>query len=82
MFDRTGSYSYSFDWMEIPNLTDGERFQFQWKFDTQKYTDTLNAWALYYYNRQTAGNTVPQNITMTFKLHHWVVWKFKANRTT
>jgi len=66
MFDRTGSYSYGFDWMEIPNLTDGTRFQFQWKFDTQKYTDTLNAWALYYYNRQVAGNTVPQNITMTF----------------
>jgi len=77
MFDRTGSYSYSFDWMEIPNLTDGTRFQFQWKFDTQKYTDTLNAWALYYYNRQVAGNTVPQNITMTFNnVAYWGVTNY------
>jgi len=76
-FDKTQNYSYGMDWMELPLITDGERFQYQWKFDTQKYTDTLNAWALYYYNRQQAGLPVPQNILMTFNtISYWGVTNY------
>ena len=76
-FDKTQNYSYGMDWMEMPLITDGERFQYQWKFDTQKYTDTLNSWALYYYNRQQAGLSVPQNILMTFNtIGYWGVTNY------
>lgn len=76
-FDKTQSYSYGMDWMQMPLITDGERFQYQWKFDTQKYTDTLNAWALYYYNRVQSGLTVPQNILMTFNtISYWGVTNY------
>ena len=80
MFDKTQSYSYGMDWMEMPLITDGTRFQYQWKFDTQKYTDTLNAWALYYYNRVQSGLTVPQNIDMTFNtISYWGVTNYFIN---
>lgn len=61
MFDKTQAYSYGFDWMEIPLLTgNNERFQYQWKLDTQKYTDMLNAWGAYYYGLTTP----PTNVTL------------------
>ena len=61
MFDKTQAYSYGFDWMQIPLLTgNNERFQYQWKFDTQKYTDMLNAWGAYYYGLTTP----PTNVTL------------------
>ena len=79
-FDKSQSYSYGMDWMEMPLITDGTRFQYQWKFDTQKYTDTLNAWALYYYNRVQSGLTVPQNIDMTFNtISYWGVTNYFIN---
>jgi hypothetical protein len=64
MFDKTQAYSYGFDWMQIPLLTgNNERFQYQWKFDTQKYTDMLNAWGAYYYGLTTppTGVTLGMN---------------------
>jgi hypothetical protein len=59
MFDRTQNYPLGFEWMQIPLLTgNNERFQYQWDFDTQKYTDMLNAWGAYYYSLATPPTNV------------------------